>query len=343
MQSLATRPLLPARLLASACLMSASCWPAWALDVGTLRLEREPNRPLRGEILLSDRAPVVATELKARIAARETFKVAGMDYHPGLAQVQLGTRQLPNGRVALTLDQLPSDAARLDLLLTISDRATLTIAEYRIDLKSLGTEFPPARAGSALAAQQRGTAAPAAAASAAPSPAPAPATAATSPAPVAPAPAVSPAPGAKPQPSVTAAAPASATPRTEIISRGTPSASADASPARAEVEAAVRAWAAAWSRRDVSAYLAAYSPDFTPAGAGLDNAAWAAQRRQRIEAKSQIDVRVERLELDAKGNDWVASFVQHYRGDSLRETTRKQLLMRRSGGRWLIVGERVDR
>ena len=285
---------------------------ACALEVGFLRLERQAGKPLRAEIPLQDKGPIVASELRARIAARETFEVAGLRYHPALAKVQISAKQMPNGKAALVLEGLPGDAGTLDLLLTVSDRSMLTIAEFRIETQSMGNEFPPARAGSALAAQQRSASSDKRATAAAPSaqPAPAPLTAAPAPAPTT-------------APSATAPKAAPPDPRVALT-------------------AAVQAWASAWSRRDVKAYLDAYSPTFVSADRQLSFEAWAAQRRARIESRKDIEVRVESLELDAKGNDWVASFTQQYRSGSFRETARKQLLMRNIGGRWLIVAERED-
>jgi hypothetical protein len=293
---------------------------AVAIEVGYLRLERPAGKPLRAEIPLQDRQPIVAADLKARIAARETFEVAGLRYHPGLAKVQISARQLPNGKAALVLEGLPADAGTLDLLLTVSDRSMLTIAEFRVETQSLGNEFPPARAGSALAERQR-VAPPAAptlyAAPTAPTaPAVTVATAATAAKP----------PGVAPVATAAAASQAAAVPT-------------DPRPA---LNAAVKAWAGAWSRRDVKAYLDTYSPNFVSPDRTLSFDAWAAQRRARIESRKDIDVRVEGLEFDPKGADWVASFTQHYRSGSFRETTRKQLLMRNIGGRWLIVAERED-
>ncbi|MBL7650526.1 MAG: nuclear transport factor 2 family protein, partial [Candidatus Hydrogenedentes bacterium] len=121
----------------------------------------------------------------------------------------------------------------------------------------------------------------------------------------------------------------------------TPPASTGPDP-RPQLEAAVQAWAKAWSRRDVKAYLAAYAPGFISADRSLSYESWAAQQRARIRSHRIIEVKITSLELDPRGEDWVASFEQSYRADQLRETSRRQLLLRQIGGRWLIVGERDD-
>ena len=122
-----------------------------------------------------------------------------------------------------------------------------------------------------------------------------------------------------------AAAPATAT-----------AASAEA-PDRASIEAAVNAWAQAWSRRDVDAYLAAYAPDFS--AGGLSRAAWEAQRRQRIEPRKTISVEVSRLRIEQQGDSATATFRQAYRSDTLNSTVTKVLKFVRLDGQWRIVSE----
>jgi len=100
----------------------------------------------------------------------------------------------------------------------------------------------------------------------------------------------------------------------------------------------VRAWAAAWSARDVTRYLAAYAPDFTPPR-GQDRKAWEADRRARIEEKAAISVEIDSLVISLKGQAATASFQQTYSADKLREKSRKTLELQRVGGRWLIRKE----
>lgn len=106
----------------------------------------------------------------------------------------------------------------------------------------------------------------------------------------------------------------------------------------AEVESAVRAWAAAWSARDVERYLAAYASDFTPAR-GQTRERWEADRRARITGKSRISVGIEGLVISVQGTSASAQFRQVYRADALTETDRKTLELQRVGPRWLIRKE----
>lgn len=106
----------------------------------------------------------------------------------------------------------------------------------------------------------------------------------------------------------------------------------------AEVETAVRAWAAAWSARDVERYLAAYAPDFIPARSQTRER-WEADRRTRITGKSRISVGIEGLVISVQGTSASAEFRQVYRADALTETDRKTLELQRVGTRWLIRKE----
>ncbi len=310
------------RLAVTLLLAGVACEAA-AVEVGPLRLVRENGKPLRAEISLADKTPVTATDLRVRIAARETFEVAGLRYHPGLQKVQIQPRQIQPGRVVLMVEGLPADTPKLDLLLTVSDRASLTIAEYRIDADSGHTEFPAARAGSSLAAQQRAGSAAAGESNKAADP---PKTAE----------------GPKPATVAAAASATPAPPAAANVALKEP-ASAPAADPRPQLATAVQAWAKAWSSKDVKAYVGSYAPGFVSADRSLSYEDWVEQRRERIEKRKQIDVRVEGLEFEPKGSDWIASFTQHYRGDGRRETSQKQLLLRQLDGRWLIIGEREVR
>ena len=148
--------------------------------------------------------------------------------------------------------------------------------------------------------------------------------------PDAPAAAVAPAPAAplSAKPAVTPAAPAA-------VAAGAPASTADAQP---EVQAAVAAWAKAWSSRDMGAYLGAYGPSFVPAG-GQSRSAWEADRKARIVPRNRIEVEVSDLAIEVNGNRASARFQQTYRSDTLNVASRKTLELARSGGRWLIVRE----
>jgi len=172
-----------------------------------------------------------------------------------------------------------------------------------------------------------------------PAPAPAPVKAAAAPAPVA---APTPVPPAPP-PVVVAKAPEASMPS---ASASTPAsapaaAAATATPgSTAEVESAVRGWAAAWASQDMERYLGAYGPEFNPGG-GQSRKSWEEERRARIVGKSSISVNLENLAINVNGQTATAKFRQIYRADNLNISSRKTLELHRSGNQWQIRKESV--
>ena len=153
-------------------------------------------------------------------------------------------------------------------------------------------------------------------------------------------------PGAAPAPPPAAATPAPVA--------ATPAAAAPAKPveaprpapakaggeANAEITKAIDLWAAAWSRKDVKAYLAAYARDFkTPAGES--RAAWDAERQKRIHKPGAIQVSYEGLRIAVDGETATVKFRQHYKSASLKTSSNKVLLMGKRDGKWQILQERV--
>jgi ketosteroid isomerase-like protein len=290
--------------------------PAQALDFGTLRLYLPPGQAPYAEIALSDSAGLDPADVRARIATPDAYGVAGMRYLPALAAITITPQAAANGQVVLRLDRLPApgDAPEIDLLLLVGDRMSLALGEYRVDLQGSRREFAAQPAGSRLASNQGGSGGPAAARA---TTAPVVSNPSTS-VPIAPVerPAAAPAPGP-----------------------GGPASAGDASAVTAEVQAALDAWAAAWSSRDVDAYLAAYLPDFAGRAKGTTREAWAEQRRSRILARKRISVELSQVQIVPRGDTVVATFTQRYRGDELVERSRKRMVFVKAGDRWLIQDE----
>ncbi|HEX5093055.1 MAG TPA: tetratricopeptide repeat protein [Burkholderiales bacterium] len=140
-----------------------------------------------------------------------------------------------------------------------------------------------------------------------------------------------------------AAPPAPATPPTpvQVAAVSTPAPVASSAVADDPLQA-VRAWAAAWSHQDVSAYLDAYAADFAVPG-GASRADWEAQRRERLIAPKKISVEVENARahpVDDRHSR--VTFVQRYQSDRFKSTSRKTLVLGRSDdGRWRILEERI--
>jgi tetratricopeptide (TPR) repeat protein len=145
-------------------------------------------------------------------------------------------------------------------------------------------------------------------------------------------------------PEVSAPAPAKSAPAGSKASPSAPRAAAAApAPASAteDVLKSVRAWAQAWSSKDVDAYLGFYAKDFkTPNG--QPRAAWERLRRQRILAPKQIDVSIESARVTLTGADTATvTFRQTYRSDSIKASGVKTLSLVRVDGKWLIRHERI--
>lgn len=130
--------------------------------------------------------------------------------------------------------------------------------------------------------------------------------------------------------------------RTELARKERTAAGPVLTPEHREVSAAIANWADAWSRKDVKAYLAAYATNFA-VPSGRSRRQWEAQRRARIVGKSRIEVTVEALEISVDGNIARARFQQHYRSNTLTETSNKTLTLVRSNQRWLIQQEQEVR
>lgn len=175
-------------------------------------------------------------------------------------------------------------------------------------------------------------------ASAAQAPAPTPAPAPVAPAPkpsAAPAP-VTPPPAATPSATPPAAKPTPApAAKPEPAPKPTPTEPKPDNRAK-DVESAVRGWADAWSRKDLKDYFAAYARDFD---GGKSRKAWEEERRDRINGKRNISVRITNLRVDVDGNKAVARFRQEYKADSLNVSSNKRLDLVQRGNSWVIVKE----
>ncbi|MDP1733262.1 MAG: tetratricopeptide repeat protein [Sulfuritalea sp.] len=154
------------------------------------------------------------------------------------------------------------------------------------------------------------------------------------------------APGAAPAPPPAAATPAPAAAAPAVAAPAKPPEAPKPTPAKAasdasaEITKAIDLWAAAWSRKDVKAYLAAYARDFkTPAGES--RAVWDGERQKRINKPGAIQVSYEGLRVVVDGETATVKFRQHYKSASLKTSSNKVLLMGKRDGKWQILQERV--
>lgn len=155
--------------------------------------------------------------------------------------------------------------------------------------------------------------------------------------------AVPPAPTAQPvKPVVTAAPPvATAQPKpTAPAATAAPQANTH-DEEKGKVLAAVNAWADAWSHKNVNGYIAAYARDYRAPNNQKYND-WAKERRERITAPKSISVKLSDLKVEIQGEDTAkVRLRQNYKSDRLSSTTSKTLILKKSGGRWLIHEERT--
>jgi ketosteroid isomerase-like protein len=105
-----------------------------------------------------------------------------------------------------------------------------------------------------------------------------------------------------------------------------------------QVRQAVAGWARAWSRQDMDAYFAAYTPDYN---GGKNRKAWMEDRRVRITGKKSIEVNVTGISVVMEGNAATAHFKQEYSAGDLQVTSGKRLRFVKVGDRWLIDKESV--
>jgi tetratricopeptide (TPR) repeat protein len=108
----------------------------------------------------------------------------------------------------------------------------------------------------------------------------------------------------------------------------------------AAVSKALQDWAAAWSRKDVAAYLESYASDFqTPNG--MSRKAWEADRSERIGKSDKLLIEVDEVKVSFAGDKATARFKQHYSSPTAKGSVGKTIIFVKARGRWLILQERV--
>jgi tetratricopeptide (TPR) repeat protein len=105
----------------------------------------------------------------------------------------------------------------------------------------------------------------------------------------------------------------------------------------------IHAWAAAWSKQDVNAYLTFYADNFKPAQ-GLSRKAWRNQRRLRLRTPRFIKVTLSTPEVTFLPNGTArVQFLQDYASNIFRDKINKQLFLTKHNAKWRIVEERIIR
>ncbi|MBA3034345.1 MAG: tetratricopeptide repeat protein [Gammaproteobacteria bacterium] len=107
-----------------------------------------------------------------------------------------------------------------------------------------------------------------------------------------------------------------------------------------EITAAVDGWLAAWSKKDVSSYLAHYAKDFQTSD-GQSRKEWEEERTQRVGKPGKIDVSRDKLSIKIEGDKATVRFRQGYKSATFNSNSTKTLVLVKRDGKWLIQQERV--
>ncbi|MBF0400156.1 MAG: nuclear transport factor 2 family protein, partial [Magnetococcales bacterium] len=110
--------------------------------------------------------------------------------------------------------------------------------------------------------------------------------------------------------------------------------------AHAEIEQAVRAWAQAWSSRNVDNYVASYSDNSFVPEKFPNRDAWKMQRQKVLTSAGVIRVTVTDLQVSLMDeNHAKVTFTQEYHSDTHQDRVKKTLLLQKEGGEWKITRE----
>jgi outer membrane protein, adhesin transport system len=100
----------------------------------------------------------------------------------------------------------------------------------------------------------------------------------------------------------------------------------------------LKAWLAAWSARDVDAYMSFYGTGFVPAN-GLSRDVWRQQRQARLTQPSKIQVDAADLQIEVNGEQGSTAFLQHYASNIFTESAPKTIDWKLENGQWMIQRE----
>ena len=111
--------------------------------------------------------------------------------------------------------------------------------------------------------------------------------------------------------------------------------------AEADIASAVDAWLAAWSRKDVKAYLAFYAKDFDTPGT-QSRKEWENERTQKVGKPGKIEVTRDKLTIKTDSEEKATvRFRQNYKSSSFSSGSGKTLVLVKRDGKWQIQQERV--
>ena len=128
---------------------------------------------------------------------------------------------------------------------------------------------------------------------------------------------------------------------TEIIDEPTPTEIIDGNVQdKQSIEASINKWVDAWSNQDVDGYLASYAKEFIPSK-GLSKNRWEKERTERLLVPSFIKITLSNLKINMRGKNYArVDFTQTYKSDTYKDRAKKELLMEKIDGEWLIIKEK---
>lgn len=107
-----------------------------------------------------------------------------------------------------------------------------------------------------------------------------------------------------------------------------------------KVNTTLNGWAEAWRKKDADGYLSYYAASFNPEK-GLSNAAWQAQRKQRLAQAGAITLTLNDVKITAQGATATAKFVQSYVSKGYKDTVSKVITFQSVGAACQIVREEI--
>ena len=119
-----------------------------ALSLGRVTVQSALGEPLKAEIDILDINAEEAATLTTKVAAPETFKAAGLDYHPAMGNLQTSLQRRPDGRafIKLSSDRAINDPF-VDMVLETSWSSGRIVRDYTMlfDPPSLSLLLPKNR------------------------------------------------------------------------------------------------------------------------------------------------------------------------------------------------------
>ena len=105
----------------------------------------------------------------------------------------------------------------------------------------------------------------------------------------------------------------------------------------------VQTWLDAWNKKDVPAYLGAYSSSFVP-GNSMDRKQWEAMRASRIRKQGDIQITINQPKpLRCDGKTAEVAFGQEYVSTTYKDSVNKTLELENVKGVWKITRESVTK